>query len=338
MEAVPRRSVADLPKPLHLHILAFLPLVERVRCALVAHSWNALLADPAFWVELRFDGAAEKSVNEDTLLQLCRRAEGGLRALDISGCACDDVHFDTVYEDLKEEGLAVDLRSLRTWALHRHCFYARQFCITSAEAAAELLAACPALTSAAVDVCMGSSGLEGMVAAMRALPGSGLKRLSINVTVPYSALGAWLPAVLASSTIEVLNCTCLEEENDSVGDAERAVALLAAALASRECAVRSVAITRTWAGAASLPSSICRALTAESSLTALELTSFQVPLDAEAVEIAAALAPGRSRLQTLWLAAADLENGGCAARAPLACCGGTLAAWQLNARSSRLRG
>lgn len=59
-------------------------LVDRARLALVNKRWASLLDDPSFWAHLSFEGAEEKRpISDDAVLQLCRRAGGQLRSLDL---------------------------------------------------------------------------------------------------------------------------------------------------------------------------------------------------------------------------------------------------------------
>lgn len=312
MLSVDAPTFEALPAALHLHLLSFLPLVGRVRCALVSRSWAALLADPAFWAEMRFDGAAEHALDDVTRL----------RALDVSDRSCASVTLDGVLRALAFEGSGLALQSLSTWAPPDPHLDPHNICsvgpFSSAAAAAALLAACPALSWAAV-------GVEGqradVVAILDVLPGPGGKRISIQRSsadylaraegVP--ALSEWLPAALAAASIsEVeLKGPYLDHASSERTTSERAKAqLLGAALAAPERGVRVLRCAETILGITMLPESICRALTADSPLEELHLTGC-VLCSGQVAEIASALAPGRSRLKTLVLTANNLMSVEC---------------------------
>lgn len=314
MVEAPVSPFEALPLALHLFILSFLPFVERVRCALVSRSWTALLADPAFWTELRFDGAPGFAVDGDTLLQLCRRAGGRLRLLDISHPACDHISFTELTAVLATEGHGLSLESIRTWdperlpftRLRRHPFMQRR--VNTAAEGAALLAACPSLQCAAVVVGGPHAAVPGAVSA---LPGPGEKWLVANggYITPWSALAEWLPAAVAASPVSDVTLWGFDTATvHAAGAAERAAARLAEGLAAPHRGVRTLALFTDTTGTPLLES-LCRALTAESPLTNLDACR-SVVTSAGAAELAAALAPGRSRLKSLLLTGGDLSAGG----------------------------
>lgn len=306
--------IDDLPPALHLHALSFLPLVERVRCGLVARSWKALLADPVFWAELRFDGAAEGSVGNATLMQLCRRAGAGLRALDVASVACIKLTFNDVLRALSSARAGRALPALRVWAPSSP---AQGLSISTTEAVTMLRAACPALTELAAEV---AGDPERVTAILRALPAPRLTRVKFSYTAHNPGL-RWaditdpLCTALAASCVDEIDlrfaeADAAEEEEDDTPTAaaagredaeeQQAALRLSAVLAAPRRGVRSLRLCGGSGGALLVPS-LCRALTAESPLT--ELTLLRTRLTREgAAAVAALLAPARqSRLQTLVL-------------------------------------
>lgn len=276
----------------------------------MAHSWAALLAHPAFWSELSFDGAAPLSVDDETLLQLIRRSGGRLRALDISHPACSRITLESLRQALESDSLGLALTTLRTWRVPENTSQDRRRSRPVSEQLAIALAdACPALTSAAVEV-RGSS-LRAVDAVLGALPRLGGKMVTlVEATasgegtttagpLPWSELADWAAAALAASSVEQLNLEGfpLAESARSDGSAEQ----FAAALAAPERGLRVLrSIFGSRLDATPLLGSLCRALTATSPLTELSLNNSGIS-GPGAAEVAAALAPGRSRLRTLVL-------------------------------------
>ena len=163
MGAVHVTGFEDLPRALQFHVLSLLPFVERVRCALVARSWETLLAEIALQPqELRFDGAARGSIGDADLLQCCERAGASLTSLDVSDPACCDLTPAGFAAALAASG-GVGLKSLRTWAP------SQESRLPIRGAADALLAACPSLLTAAVEV-WGTAA--DVAAALSALPGA----------------------------------------------------------------------------------------------------------------------------------------------------------------------
>lgn len=154
----------DLPTALHRHILSFLPLVDRVRSALEARSWATLLDDPAFWTELRFDGAPNGAIDKETLQDLCRRAGGRLRTLDVTGPGCDTLAVSSVCAALASEGLGTTLESLSV-----------NWITFDAEA---LIAVCPALTAVSASMC---GAADACLAVLRVLPRAGKKQVILSM-------------------------------------------------------------------------------------------------------------------------------------------------------------
>lgn len=136
-----------LPTALLLSVLLRLPLVDRVRATLVSKIWATFLTQPAFWADLSFEGARAEHLDDGTILQLCERARGQLRSLDVAWAA--ERRFShsppglPLLSNLAEAGLAARLQSLTTapssWLIIE----------TEAEAQ-QLRAACPALAKASI--------------------------------------------------------------------------------------------------------------------------------------------------------------------------------------------
>jgi hypothetical protein len=278
---------------------------------------------------MRFDGAAPGSVNQETLLRLCQRAGSLLRSLDVSDASCCSLSVEDVTHVLASDGLGLGLENLRTRASYAWW----DGWLRDEVFPAALRTACPALTPA-VTVRGSPADVE---AALRALPGPGRKwtrvtlgstehRVAASILVSLSALADWLPAALAAYSIDDLmlsNFTADLAEDSAQHEA--AVQRLAKALVAPVSGVRRLTIREyrcTLAGATPLLASLCRALTAESPLTELRVYDSALT-GALALEISTALAPGRSRLQTLFLGGhqADLSGGGgCASVFPATSC------------------
>lgn len=286
-QAAPSPAIPELPSVLHLRILSFLPLVERVRSALVARSWAAQLADTAFWAELRFDGASCGSVDDAALLRLCQRAGPSLRTLDVGDGSCDEVTPAGVITALVSDGVGRALVALRTWAPGVESVALLFF---DAAEIATLLAACPALASA--EMCVRGNFAE-VSEVLRALPRHGLKGVEImggnfnNSGLTWAHLTEWLPTALAASHISDLSLSYA----DTAAGTEQGAARVAEALAAPGRGVRLLKLEgRRRIGETPLPGCLFRALTAESPLEELSLVDSGLSGEA-AADLAAALAP-----------------------------------------------
>lgn len=327
MQAASSFGAHHLPLEVHLRVLSFLPLVERVRCALVAGSWAALLREPLFWAELRFDGVPEGCIKIEALLELCRRAKGCLRVLDVASPACEGIATEEVITVLACGGLGLHLETLSVKRIGARA-RARAGQPEASQQAAALLACCPALTSVST---LNSGSVADSFAALGVLPVLGSRGVSCNERVHRGdesptpsvkaeeaaadrhAFTAWATAEPARPVKRMW----LMNFDDFPAifadeDGERAAALLAAALAAPGLGPRSITVMRAAIGATSLFRRFCRALSAESPLEYLRL--FESGVDGSgAAELAAVLASGRSRLQSLALDGDDLSaDGGCA--------------------------
>jgi hypothetical protein len=301
MRAVSATGFEDLPRALQCHVLSLLPFVERVRYALVARSWRALFAEIALQPqELRFDGAAEGSVGDAELLRCCERAGASLTSLDVSDSACCNQTRDGFAAALAASG-GVGLTMLSTWARSQYS------CAPTGSAAdaAALLAACPSLLVAAVDV---RGTPADVAAALSALPGPGPKRVRFiqmwNSIPPkieeLARCGYQRPYPRPTSRTSI----CRIWTGASVGD--QAVASLVLALAG----LQRLGLQQAPTQRESLLGHLCRALTAESPLTELALRgSFEI--DAGLPDLASMIAHDHSRLQTLSLNSYYLPSGGC---------------------------
>jgi hypothetical protein len=227
---------AALPAHLHIQIVSCLPLPESIRCALVARNWAALLADPAFWADLRFEGVAIDSVTGKRLLAICRRAKGRLRSLDVSDASCQQSNWVwpglrgrgcrrmpdecpvvcswTVVDVLSTEGIGLGLTSIRTWApsdAMRMVLDGRMGTLRMPRDpinAVELRLACPALARAAV--CVGGTSGE-VVSKLGNLPGLGGNCVIIeNHAAPVAATVEYWSA-LADSVCAALTNTPVHE-------------------------------------------------------------------------------------------------------------------------------
>lgn len=314
-----------LPEALHLQILSLLPLVTRARCALVSRTWSALLANPFLWTELRFDGAPSGAIDEETLFQICRRAGGRLRVLDVTSPASSAVSTEAIVRILASEGLGSVLESLSVAS------------VTGAEAVA-LVNSCPMLTSVSTSV---KGSIDLCSETLRALPAKGRK--AVCFSDPQHGLLNQPPHPeddVASARRNLFSVWDSRRGGEPPIDAtfivdQKLEAVFAGAEGERAAARLGVAFAEPGRGlckltgfsgedraaAAPLFVSVCRALSGDSPL--LQLVWMRCPVGgAGAAEIAAALAPGRSRLQTLALCSKvddDLSAGGGRARGLLLC-------------------
>lgn len=209
-DAPPQQAgLDDLPDALLLKVMLLLPLAERTRCALVSRRFAALLCEACFWSELEFTGARAGSLSDETVLDLCRRASGQLRVLDLSSPACDGVSLLArdpgsglpLLGDLEDEGLGLFLHRLVTWRPGVPFRHFPRLCFQTEDQAAALVAACPRLASAAVTV-VGSP--ESAAAVLRVLPAAGDKQLVVadgGEGLDWLAVAGGLCAALASSSV-----------------------------------------------------------------------------------------------------------------------------------------
>lgn len=185
-QAVQQSSFDDLPPALHLSILLFLPLRDRIHSCLVSRRWAALLGEPTFWSLLDFAGSRRLDLLvDDAILELCKRSAGCLRSLDLSafGCLCGDngeeeqeqdqpASFLPLLERMAAEGLTAKLESLRTFDAEAHGRVGSmgRLVLRNAKDAQRLRAACPALRSTSVRF---RGGWQDVAAALRVLSCAG---------------------------------------------------------------------------------------------------------------------------------------------------------------------
>lgn len=304
-----------------------LPLAERVRCALISKRWAALLAEPPFYAELSFEGVRRGAVTAETLLTLVRRSRGQLRSLDLTSEASGFPRILqtghpplAVLEALAAEGLTGRLERLGL----------STFLILGAETARRLRAACPALQRA--ELRCGGPWRDAFAAAAAAafdLPGGDgvdvLTHFRYENAIPVD-LAAAAVAALARTRVRGLfvninpgaklpQAAPAEPADDAVAAA--AIGCLGAALCDPRRGVQefresSFSPDNPWVVAPA----VLRALSAESPLRVLELTSR--PAQPESLQLlAAALAPGRSRLEVPELGGVDFSTeDGCGTRPP----------------------
>lgn len=140
-----------------------------------------------------------------------------------------------------------------------------------------------------------------------------------------SSLAEWASAALANDSDTSLHFRAdLHRDSWGSAGAEHAAAELAAALTAAGRGARGLCFRRSSDADTPLLQSLCRALKGESPLTELDLSHVRVTCAGVLAEIAAALAPGRSRLRTLTLFEDNFvaNDGGCAAllQRSCACC------------------
>lgn len=289
-----------------------LPAVDRIRCALVSKSWAELLGRAPIWAHVSFEDATSASLDDRTLLSLLRRSQGELRCLDLShpSCARVGLYLDgkPLLGVLAAEGLTAKLESLATTG-------GSPFTVCDASAARQLLASCPALTSTAVSL---DGEWREVAAAMLVLPGA-RKGCSVALQGPptyeadplFPAFSSALRAGLAHCAVErlVFQERGLRRPGAAAGasgdpGAAAAAEKLAAALADPRTGPAELCSF----GSCVVPvlSRLCRALTPESPLRRLLLCQAGGNIHAltdnggeAAAALGAALAPGRSRLDTL---------------------------------------
>lgn len=199
-----RAGLDDLPSPVLLLVLLFMPLVDRVRSCLVSRCWAALLDDPDFWSRLDFRGAR---INNVSLLQILSRSAGGLRSLDLSGPpilpqpnmpAGTHLQYSrclSLLQYMASQGLTANLETLRTveppgkekedldsaeaaqsvmQAYVRPgipCYRWGEFALFSADDARRLREACPALRDASVKILGIWQGVTGAMCALSCAAG-----------------------------------------------------------------------------------------------------------------------------------------------------------------------
>jgi hypothetical protein len=195
------------------------------------------------------------------------------------------------------------LKALRTWAPSRPAQF-NQLCLWNAADAAALLAACPSLHTATVDV---RGTPTDVAAALSALPGPGPKRVRFDGNYTFNhpqllELREWLPAAISAADVTDLY---LPPGNwVSVGD--HAVASLVLALVG----LQRLGLQQQPNSPESLLGHLCRTLTVESPLTELALHGSDSN-EAGLPDLAALIAHSQSRLRTLSLSQYRIANGGC---------------------------
>lgn len=329
-----RATFDELPPALHLSVLLALPrLVDRVRCALVAKRWAALLSDPAFWAELNFDGA-NHALSDDELRGLFGRAAGKLRSLDLSDRMCFQItSLEPILIAMAAEGLTRNLESLV-------CTRWDQF-ILSLGSLRPVLAACPRLKAATVNVDGANwrSAVEVLKTVCVGGKGSSLVLRPVAANDSLVEFATAIADALSRSRIESI--TFSETYDDDAGDfgdeattfnslrvasqdwpaAEAAAARLAAALADPIRGPRKIETSsdaeRRMPDAVPAFMPLCRALTSASPLRSLQIGGHSVD-GAHVAALAAALASGASRLETLEVSCCNLSFGAGCAR-PLLC-------------------
>lgn len=247
-----------------------------------------LLGEPAFWAEISFEGSTRpQSLNDELLLTLARRAGGNLLSLDVSGPECSGIELKhqgrPLLEVMAAEGLTARLRSLSAMGKVK---------IVDTARAAALLAACPALTSVEIEL---DGAWPGVAEAMHMLPLAGERSCaSFNLTEgPEEQTGfvAFVTAIseaLASCAVgrvgffplrgpepdfdPLLDLRALIARSTAPAAAvDQAVARLAAALADPEHGPRAVLGGSHCLGSTPILAHMCRALTARSRLSELQI-------------------------------------------------------------------
>lgn len=329
-----------VPSEVHRRIFSFLPLVDRgIRCALVSKRWAALLhfTEPAFWADLSFEGANADFLHDEALLGLCRRAAGQLRSLDLTACRQRDLM--QLMRSVIAEGLAAKLECLSA---------GEKLTVETTDDVQLLVEGCPALVEAGI--CLNAEWLV-VAAAMTKLPLTGAaSRAELHLiegpeeTHGFTAVTTSLADALASCSVDTLVMDTLlytrrdpidyylhlrhlfEERTAPSEVADRAATRLGAALAHPSHGARVLCdhfCQVSQVSATPVLGHMFRALTSESRLECLDLRFEHRrsqygsdPLELEAgvaLELAAAIAAGRTRLQTIAIENADLTAGdGCA--------------------------
>lgn len=315
-----------LPPALHLSVILYLPLVTRVRSALVSRRWAALLSEPAFWAEFSFEGANEQRLDSEVLAQLIRRAAGNLCLLDISAECCKRLALPRRVDGsalamLAAEGLLGRLQVLSA--------VEDQMVIKTPDDARRLLAACPSLSSAKVFI---SGYWPDAVAAMRLLPlaeGASVRLMLVkDGDEATTGLVAFATAVAeALAGCQPLSCITFLPTDDWLGNLAtlhrastasasakvQAYARLVAALADPLRGPEKIHDAFTLFGGSPIFAEICRALTPHSRLKCLYLEESFIEND-DALALADALASGPGgKLDTVCIGGGDLRaGGGCA--------------------------
>lgn len=372
---------SSLPAAVHMSILLLLPLAERTRCSLVSKRWAELLQEPMLWEELDFVGVASGAIDDETLLTLCRRPRGALRLLDVTSSACSGLELPLVeappdqpaeglssrrrlaaprslLDALARENLCGHLRHLVAWAPnplpervddttehdsgHRYISLDEAL---NAETARAVVAACPSLSSASVEL---DGSPKELAAALQALPAAGPKRLNIcfNHRIEWTAAAALADSVAAllrscdahdvvlwgylddafflttGGDVDVQHGAIIggdgeapEDDEEGTGKAKLAQALqrMAAAFADPEHGPRMLRGSNVSLGASPLLPLLCRQISGASRLIELDLSSTngghcRISMEAAAA-LAGLLAPGRSRLQRLDTTNCIFESG-----------------------------
>lgn len=321
-------------------ILLKLPcVVERARCALVSKQWADVLKDPELWADLDFCGVSKEHLTDDLILRLARKAAGKLRSFDV--CAPEGVNVtlqlggQPLLVAMAAEGLTANLESIEAHDGIQ---------LETPDAARQLRAACPALRHVGIAIC--GAAWPDSLAIIEALSVPSAATLVLCPALPPHRRRGPLPTQsfpdLARGVAAALARTSIERVaflpgsgpaddgpepvffDDLVFDIYRlseaqmfanfnAILALGEALADPERGPKELSIVPPEGAA--LPvfaQRVCRAvLNPQSPLRTLRLCGLGDGNDATAT-IAAALAPGRSRLESLSIPrAGDMSVARC---------------------------
>jgi hypothetical protein len=333
-EMTPLGTLAVLPPELLLSILALLPLDARLRCGALSRAWAALVAEPALYARLRFDGCPSlparapraHALDANALARLCARAGHALRSLDAPNAhACGALTAAGVLAAVQH---APGRASLEELAMMRHgttlspSLPRRAHCL-HLEGLLALRAACPALCSGWLMVrCEHAAQALPVMQALPPLPriyialdasgigltgAEGVRALQLGAAPPAcrlhelwlsrNALGADGAITLAAALPSLRRLRSLHLGRCAIGD-EGAVAL-AAALARPECMLDLLDLSDNGLGDVGI-TALALTLPAQALLSVLLLAS-NLSVTVVGVEALAAALPRCARLAHLTL-------------------------------------
>jgi hypothetical protein len=223
----PRRedaSLATLPHALLQHILARLPLDQRLRCAEVCRGWRAALQERSLWAELDFSptSGVAHAVTDALLRAAAARAAGCLRLLDVTECKA--ITHEALLGVVAANGGA--LRELRT------CLVSAEWIAAPfADAVAALLRAAPHLLRYDADV--KCAGVAQALSVLRNEPPFGVLRVQRLAVYTYIVDGEAGMHALAAAMAAYGSLSRFRLYDGALGAPAAAHALVDACLARR---------------------------------------------------------------------------------------------------------
>jgi hypothetical protein len=164
-----RLTFATLPRALQCEVFARTPVDARARAAAVCKAWCGVLAERSLWTRLDVSPASGVARVTNALLRgAAGKAQGGLTALDVSGC--EQLTHEALLEVVTANADALtELRACRGWPL-----------AVTPEQTEALLGAAPLLHVFHADACAAAAAASRMLRNERPFGPLGVHRLQVQ--------------------------------------------------------------------------------------------------------------------------------------------------------------